>query len=142
MCVFLTITGVSIRLMDMEVPIDIGQVCVTNIGQSSDNPTEAGDALVCVTTYARCCRGADREPDGAVGEWSINGTMIPGLTMMPNATTFRNRGTGLVRLNVRTGHTETRTGTYCCEIPDSSGVTQTLCVQGVTGEPTSMTIDL
>ena len=109
-----------------------GQVCVSDIGLGSDNPTEAGDALVCVTDNTMCCRGVDGVT-GGVGEWFINGVLVPGLTMMPDAVAFRNRGTGLVRLNVRTGHPEIQAGDYCCIIPDSNGVTQILCVRGTTG---------
>ena len=76
-----------------------GKVCVNDIGLGSDDPTEAGDALVCVTDNTMCCRGVDGA-FGGVGEWSINGMIVPGLFMSPNTTVHRNRGTGLVRLNV------------------------------------------
>ena len=110
------------------------QICVSDIGLGSDDPTEAGDALVCVTKNTNCCRGGDGGSPGGVGEWFINASIVPGLIAMPNAIAFRNRGTGLVRLNVRAGDTLTQVGDYCCEIPDPNGVTQILCVHGVTGE--------
>ena len=107
------------------------QICVRDIGLGSDNATEAGDALVCVTENTMCCRTVD---GGSHGHWFINGIAVPGLNLIPNAIVFRNRGTGLVRLNVQSGDTLTQVGDYCCEIPDPNGVTQRLCVHGVTGE--------
>ena len=48
-----------------------GKICVSDIGHGSDDPTEAGDALACVTDNTMCCRGVDGA-FGGVGEWSIN----------------------------------------------------------------------
>ena len=109
-----------------------GQVCVSDIGLGSDNATEAGDALVCVTENTMCCRDGDGSP-GGVGEWFINGSRVPGSYEEPNAAVFRNRGTGLVRLNVQSNNTSTQVGDYCCEIPNCSGDTQRLCVRGTLG---------
>ena len=108
-----------------------GRFCVRDIGLGSDNATEAGDALVCVTENTMCCRDADGS-FGGVGEWFINGVVVPGLTAIPDAVVFRNRGTGLVRLNV-VSTTSVPVGDYCCEIPDLSGIIQRLCVHGTTG---------
>ena len=119
--------------MGVELVNGTGQICVSDIGLGSDDLTEAGDALVCVTDNTTCCRADDGSP-GGVGEWFINEMMVPGLTVMPSEIVFRNRGTGLVRLNVQSGDTLQQVGEYCCEIPDNSGVTQRLCVHGVTGE--------
>ena len=109
-----------------------GQVCVSDIGLGSDNATEAGDALVCVTENTTCCRNADGSP-GGVGEWFINGSRVPGSYEKSYEIMFRNRGTGLVRLNVQSNHTSTQVGDYCCEIPNCSGDTQRLCVRGTLG---------
>ena len=119
--------------MGKELTNGTGQICVRDIGLGSDSATEAGDALVCVTDNTMCCRNADGSP-GGVGEWFMNEMMVPALTAMPSANVFRNRGTGLVRLNVLSGHTLTQVGDYCCEIPNFSGVKRRLCVHGVTGE--------
>ena len=109
-----------------------GRFCVSDIGLGSDIPTEAGDALVCVTDNTTCCRNADGSP-GGVGEWYIDGLRVPGSFEELHEIVFRNRGTGLVRLNVLSGHTLTQVGDYCCEIPDCSGIIQRLCVRGTTG---------
>ena len=107
---------------------------MSDIELGSIDPTEAGDALVCVTENTACCRTADGAARFGVGEWFINRVAVPGIAFVPNATVFRNRGTGLVRLNVQSGDTLQQVGEYCCEIPDNSGVTQRLCLHGVTGE--------
>ena len=112
-----------------------GQVCLSDIGNMSSPyyPTKAGDALVCVTEYAACCQEMDGTP-GGMGQWYINGVEVPDLiTMDSNAASYRNRGTGMVRLNVRAGHILTQAGDYCCRIPDSNGDMQKLCVQGTLG---------
>ena len=109
-----------------------GQFCVRDIGLGSDSATEAGDALVCVTENTMCCRDGDGSP-GGVGEWFINGSRVPGSYEKSYEIMFRNRGTGLVRLNVQSNHTSTQVGDYCCEIPDYNGVTQRLCVHGTLG---------
>ena len=81
-----------------------GKVCVSDIGHGSDDPTEAGNALVCVTDNTMCCRGVDSTSVG-MGEWFINEMIVPGLFMSRNTKIYKNRGTGLVRLNVVAGNT-------------------------------------
>ncbi len=48
---------------------------------STDNPTDPGPSLVCVTSNVNpmCCRGSDHPGSGAVGNWIYpNGTEVLG----------------------------------------------------------------
>ena len=133
-------TGVSIRLMGQELT-NVSQVCLSYIGQqlSRANATRGipdtveGPALVCVTNNPNCCRPVDNPNGGPVGEWTINGFLVPGINADPSSRLYRNRGTGLLRINYRPSTEgnplQSVTGQYCCTIPDMSGVFQELCVE-------------
>ncbi len=140
-------TGVSIRLMGQELTSGISRVCLSDIGEqlsqanASDGipDTVEGPALVCVTNNPNCCRPVDNPNGGAVGEWRVNEFPVPGMNENPPSRIYRNRGTGLLRINYRPNVegadlTTSVIGEYCCTIPDMSGVFQTLCVD-VTSEP-------
>ena len=141
---FLLSLGVSIRLRGQELT-NGSQVCLSNIGQLSRANVTAGvpdtvegTALVCATNNRNCCRPVDNPNGGGVGEWKINGFSVPGMNAVPLARLYRNRGTGLVRINYRPnveGTAMSETGQYCCTIPDMSGVTQTLCVDFINSKP-------
>ncbi len=132
--------------MGQELTPGISQVCLSDIGEQLPraNPTagvpdrEEGPALVCVTDNRNCCRPVDNPNGGEVGDWTINGyPNVPGMNGGPPAPLlYRNRGTGLVRINARPGVEDAVgvTGQYCCLIPDMSGATQRLCVE-VNSEP-------
>ena len=108
-------------------------VILTDIGEQLSGKQEPdtlrGDALVCVTTYTPCCRGADGSPGGA-GKWLFpGGAEVPGSrSLTPHMGIYRNRGTGLVRLNREVNSTRDVVGQYCCEIPVNSTNMDTLCV--------------
>ncbi len=136
----------SLRLRGQELTSG-SQVCLSNIGEqlsranASDGipDTVEGTALVCVTNNRNCCRPVDNPNGGGVGEWIVNGFRVFGMNENPSARIYRNRGTGLVRINYRPGVEGADldvgvTGQYCCMIPDMSGVMQTLCVD-IISEP-------
>ncbi len=137
-------TGVSIRLMGQELTSGISQVCLSDIGEQPSRAnatmgvpdTVEGPALVCVTNNRNCCRPVDNPNGGGVGDWTINGFPAPGINAVPLARVYRNRGTGLVRINAQSGIEDAVgvIGQYCCTIPDMSGVFQELCVE-VNSEP-------
>ena len=86
--------------------------------------------LICNTDLRPCCR-TPRDNSSLMGEWHYpNGSVVPG-----NGPTegkylfFRTRGEndGTVNLFRRNDDIISPFGSYCCEIPDSSGVNQTLC---------------
>ncbi len=93
----------------MELTSGISLVCLRDIGEQLSRAnatvgvpdTVEGTALVCVTNNPNCCRPVDNPNGGAVGEWTINGFIIPGINADPSSRLYRNRGTGLVRINHR-----------------------------------------
>ena len=110
-------------------------VLLTDIGEqlsgpASENDTVRGDALVCVTDFPTCCRVADGSGTTGVGRWLFpGGDEVPGIGgSMTNIGIYRNRGTGLVRLNRQADSTQMSIGDYCCELPDRDGDTQRVCV--------------
>ena len=98
---------------------------ITDIGtEGSATPLE------CITDLRPCCRMRTGTGTVVAGHWYYpNGTEVPG-----NGPTegkydfFRTRGynDGTVNLFRRVGVTSPF-GRYCCEIPDSNMVNQTLC---------------
>ncbi len=143
---WLICSGVSIRFMGQELTNSSSEVCLTDIGQQpsvSTTPTTPdtveGDALVCRTTNSTCCRSADGTP-GGTGEWiQPNGDLVAGTQMGSLPLLYRNRGTGLVRLNVQPQAEQSNilTGQYCCTIPDNAqpiSMQTTLCVTITLGE--------
>ncbi|XP_064396286.1 uncharacterized protein LOC135343224 [Halichondria panicea] len=134
--------GVSIRFMGVELTRGISRVCLSDIGEQLPGAkamvgvpdTVEGPALVCVTNNPNCCRSVDNPNGGGVGDWTINGFSAPGMYANPQSRIYRNRGTGLVRINYQPS-TEgadpplVLIGQYCCTIPDMSGVFQTLCIE-------------
>ncbi len=131
--------------MGVELP-NISRVCLSNIGEQPSlanetvgvPETEEGPALVCVTDKPNCWRPVDTSGSGAMGDWMLNGFPIPGRNNAPSSRIYRNRGTGLVRMNYRPGVEGANLallvmGEYCCTVPDMSNVMQTRCVE-VTSE--------
>ena len=87
--------------------------------------------LLCVLLHTQldCCRGADGSP-GGVGRWFFpDDVEVPGSggSTQHNGI-YRNRGTGLVRLNRQVDSTLEIVGEYYCEIPVNCTAMETLCV--------------
>ena len=97
------------------------QVAIDTIGETDD------EALICKTDNARCCRGSDGL---AAGEWRFpNGDVVPRRADFDTSVPFvSSRDTGALRLH-RRGSVSGPTGSYCCVIPDNTGVDVTFCVQ-------------
>ena len=77
---------------------------------------EAGDALLCKTIQTACCRSGSY-----IGNWLFpNGTRVP-----TSWGIYRTRGEMVVHLHRRRGGVE---GIYCCEIPDSVNVIQSIYI--------------
>ncbi len=79
-------------------------------------------ALLCITDNTACCNTIIRK-----GEFYYPN----GSTVMNNATGqnfYRNRGDQLIRLHRRNSAVMTPLGQYSCQIPDASGVDQTLFI--------------
>ena len=83
-----------------------------------ENIGEGDDALLCRTIQTACCRSAS---GSQIGNWVFpNGTRVP-----TSWSIYRTRGEMVVRLHRRRGGEE---GIYCCVIPDSGNVTQTIYI--------------
>ena len=89
-------------------------VAMTDIG--------TGDAaLVCTTTYTPCCTSANPET-----QWYFpNGSQVPNNQNLPYQ---RSRGRFPGRVILRRNSESTIAGIFHCDIPDASGVTQSLYV--------------
>ena len=86
---------------------------------------EDDDALLCVTNFTACCRLPYTGETGlATGNWFFpNGIRV---RVLPNyGDIYRTRGQMVVSLNHRRGGVE---GIYCCKIPDSMNVLQTIYI--------------
>jgi len=86
----------------------------TDIGTGSE-------ALLCTTTYTLCCSSANQET-----QWYFpNGSQVPN---NPNLPYRRTRGAYPGRVILSRNSESTTTGIFHCDIPDASGVIQSLYV--------------
>ena len=78
-------------------------------------------ALVCTTTLPGCCHSGHQET-----QWYFpNGSQVPNNPSLPYQ---RNRGRNPGRVILIRNSESTTTGIFHCDIPDASGVTQSLYV--------------
>ena len=95
-------------------------IIINEIGEGDDG------ALVCVTDLIQCCRSDETGERGALGEWFYpDGSLVQLEDSGDNF--YRNRGTGIVRLNRRNDATSP-TGQFCCVIPDATFTNKTTCI--------------
>ena len=82
-----------------------------------------GSAILCTTNRSPCCS----TPPNRFGEWFYpNGAMV--LNNAAGEDFYRSRGDDqTIRLN-RRNNAQSPTGSFCCELPDNSGVTHRLYV--------------
>ncbi len=103
------------------------QVAIDTIGDTTET------ALTCRTDSTICCTGQDN-PNSAsgLGDWLLpNGTAVtrnPDITDSDTDLLYSVGDTGALRLH-RRGSVSGPTGSYCCVIPDNTGVDVTFCVQ-------------
>ena len=92
-------------------------VAINDIGEGNNTSGE-DSALLCVTDNVDCCNNTNGEfyypNNSAVGFSSTNSW-------------YRNRGPQVVRLNRRNG-VLSPTGRYKCEVPDFSGMNQSIYI--------------
>jgi len=86
-----------------------------------------GEPLLCVTPQSTCCSSAESIGGALPGNWYFpNGDQVSSNTSQVFYTT---RGTGVIRLHRnRGGLGERPRGIFRCELPDQTGVNQTLYV--------------
>ncbi|XP_064386168.1 uncharacterized protein LOC135334780 isoform X2 [Halichondria panicea] len=118
------------------------QVAIETIGDTNET------ALTCRTDSTICCTGKDN-PNSAngLGYWLLpNGTAVTRSQDITDSDTdllYSVGDTGALRLH-RRGSVSGPTGSYCCVIPDNTGVNMTFCVQlvpgvNITSPPTTAT---
>ncbi|XP_064386154.1 uncharacterized protein LOC135334773 isoform X2 [Halichondria panicea] len=106
------------------------QITIDTIGDTTET------ALTCRTDSTICCTGQDN-PNSAngLGDWLLpNGTAVTRSLDITDSDTdllYSVGDTGALRLH-RRGSVSGPTGSYCCVIPDNTGVNMTFCVQLVT----------
>ena len=102
-------------------------VAIDTIGDTTET------ALTCRTNSTICCTGQDN-PNSAngLGDWLFpNGTVVTRNQDITDSDTdllYSVGDTGALRLH-RRGSVSGLTGSYCCVIPDNTGVDVTFCVQ-------------
>ena len=135
----MTITGITVCLCSHAVimfylPTDLrfrlsGTVYVNNsVIPITDIGVEGSTTpLICNTDRTPCCR-IPFDSSSLMGEWHYpNGSMVQGNEFRHNMYRTRGVNDGTVNLFRRSNDIISPFGSYCCEIPDSSGVNQTLC---------------
>lgn len=99
-----------------------GKVYSNNSVVAINNIREGVGALLCKTNLKPCCSS----PPNRFGQFYYpSGTTVP--IKSHGEGFYRNRGVQEIRLNRRTG-TTSPTGTYRCEIPNATGVTQNIYI--------------
>ena len=90
------------------------RINITDIGEDDSS------SLTCITSDITCCQnlilGAWYFPNGSAVRIEDAGDAF-----------YSNRGPSEVRLH-RRYNAMTPTGSFCCEVPDANGITQTACV--------------
>ena len=94
-----------------------------------DDIGESNDALLCMTDNTACCARAQSPGGVTLGEWYYpNGTGVANfIAAQPDLQWefYRNRGQSVARMNRRRGGVN---GIYRCEIPDTTGVNQSIYI--------------
>ena len=105
---------------------------ITSIG--TDHNRRPSEALVCNTDYRPCCRHFPVDADGNrlpsinQGEWYYpNGTPVPSFGVGDVFYDTRGENDGTLNLFRRNTGVTSPIGSFCCEIPVTDGVDQTLC---------------
>ena len=88
---------------------------------------EDDTALLCMTNLTACCQRNDTgKNETALGNWFFpNGTKVPSNKSNQSWDFYIDRVEMVVHLNRREGGVD---GIYCCEIPDSTNITQTIYI--------------
>ncbi len=99
---------------------------IADIGGQPGDRSDAGSALVCVTTNVntQCCRGSDNPNGGGIGGWlDPSNRQIPAPNALGGATNVLARylHSQQVRLGI-VGTPSGPLGVYTCVVPDMNGV--------------------
>lgn len=109
---------------------------ITEVGTEPNNPTN--EAVQCITDLRPCCRqsgsGLHQQNLMLMGQWYYpNKTLVPD-NVGNDSAIFQTRGLndGTISLFRASAEIISPTGSYCCEIPDTTRTNRTVCI--VTGE--------
>ncbi len=121
-----TVPPVYVSMGTTNYAVMNSQVAIDTIEDTTET------ALTCRTDSTICCTGQDNPNAIGLGDWVFpNGTAIKRRLDITDSDTdilYRSRDTGVLRLH-RRGSVSGPTGSYCCVIPDNTGVTRAFCVQ-------------
>ena len=110
---------VPVQLIFRGVPFPNNSVLsLNNIGDTS-----TGSAILCTTNRSPCCSTTLNR----FGEWYYpDGSVVP--NNGAGEEFFRGRGDNQTIYLNRRNNAQSPSGSFCCELPDDSDVTHTLCV--------------
>ncbi len=109
-------SGIAIELKG-ETYTSNAEIAITEVGEDSN-------ALLCRTDKTDCC--GSKPGETRQGEWFYPNNTIVG-TASSGGDFYRNRGTGVVRLNRRNGATQP-TGLYCCQVASRADPNARICI--------------
>ena len=94
-------------------------IAIDEIGEVTG---ESNNGLQCVTDSKQCCQGGSQ-----AGAWHLpSGDAVP--SQGNDNAFYTSRGNGTVILNhIHQSNTTPTSGVFCCEIPNASFITQTIC---------------
>ena len=115
-----TIPGVYLTLGG-EIYNNGSNILIDEIGEGDEG------ALLCITDLLECCHSGDTPGEGGpLGKWFYPNESL--VQVKDRGDDFyRNRGTGVVRLNRRNNATSP-TGQFCCVVPDATLTNRTTCI--------------
>ncbi len=98
-------------------------ISVQDIGELQTDFSNTNEAVACRTDRRPCCKTP------RLGDWTYNSGTIIGTRGSSGIDYFRNRDDNqMIYLSLRSSATNPPTGEFCCKIPDSMNVMQTMCI--------------
>ncbi len=100
-------------------------IYVHDIGELQTDFSNTNEVVACRTDKRPCCS----TPPNRFGDWTYNNGTIIGNRANSGIDYFRSRDDNqMIYLSLRSSTTNPPTGEFCCEIPDSLNVMQTMCI--------------
>ncbi len=100
-------------------------ISVQDIGELQADFSNTNEALACRTDRRPCC---STQPN-RFGDWTYDNGTIIGARRNIGIDYFRSRDDSqMIYLSLRSSATNPPTGEFCCVIPNSLNVVQTMCI--------------
>ena len=100
-------------------------ISVQDIGELQADFSNTNEVVACRTDRRPCC---STQPN-RFGDWTYNSGTIIGTRVNSGIDYFRSRDDNqMIYLSLRSSATNPPTGEFCCVIPDSLNVMQTMCI--------------